>query len=210
MQETINSVISRVGPGHAGLNLPPLDPLRVDEINLAEKTLKDIQIELNLRNQDVFGLTGLKVTRLAGFNKNPRVLEVDAHIPRLRILGDYKLLGNVLVLPINSQGKSNITVDNLRLELSFLARTVLEKNGLFIAREKSETKCQLKIINFHLDNLFNGSKEMMIFLNDFVNEHWNGQLQQLRDDLCSHVNEIVGRLMDGVFAKVAYSELFLD
>lgn len=125
----------------------------------------------------MFELTNLKVARVKGFNKNPQVLEVGVRIPQLRIFGDNKVLEKYLLLPNHSQGKSNITLDDLRIEMTYFARCLFNKDGFFIAREKSELKCNLQRIHLDLDKLFNGNKELMSFLND----QWNDAFQQLRN-----------------------------
>jgi Haemolymph juvenile hormone binding protein (JHBP) len=49
-------------------------------------------------------------------------------VPRLSIIGNYKINGKVLVLPIQGDGKCNLTIDNVEIRGKF-SPDVIMKNG---------------------------------------------------------------------------------
>lgn len=50
----------------------------------------------------------------SGFETDPRTskFEIEATVPRISLVGKYKINGKVLVLPIQGRGKSNLTLGN--------------------------------------------------------------------------------------------------
>lgn len=50
-----------------------------------------------------------------GFQKDPRgsKIEVEGFLPKITLIGDYKIQGKVLILPIQGNGKSNLTLGKL-------------------------------------------------------------------------------------------------
>lgn len=45
-----------------------------------------------------------------GFSQNVKKFVLDANIPQLQLIGDYKINGQILVLPIQGEGYSNLTL----------------------------------------------------------------------------------------------------
>lgn len=47
----------------------------------------------------------------SGFGSNPETskFEVDAHLDRISLVGQYKARGNILLLPIYGNGRANLT-----------------------------------------------------------------------------------------------------
>lgn len=57
LQRTITGIIRKYPNGMAGLNIPPLDPLRINAIDIAQGAQSPIAIKLQLRDQQLFGIS---------------------------------------------------------------------------------------------------------------------------------------------------------
>lgn len=55
-----------------------------------------------------------------GFEKDPKLskFELYGHLPRLSIIGDYKITGSVLIIPIVGNGLMNITLGKQKILLN--------------------------------------------------------------------------------------------
>lgn len=211
MPGIITKVISRVGPGNVGLNLPPIDPLKINAINIAQGASSPVSIQLDLMNQDIYGLKDIKVTKVRGFEKNPEgVFEVGADLAQIKLIGDYKIDGRVLVLPIQGHGKSNLTLNDLTINIRFRMKPTQKKNGLYVKTDKFKFTMETKKMYINLENLFNGDKALSDNMNLFLNENWQDILQELKPSIQDAFSQIIGSLVNSVFAKVAYSDIFLD
>lgn len=95
--------------------MPSLDPLRIDKIDLVQGGKSPVNIALNFRNISFVGLAQAKVYKVGGFNRNPQgdKLDIRFRTPKVSILGPYKILGRVLVLPIQGDGMCNMTLGEL-------------------------------------------------------------------------------------------------
>lgn len=91
-----------------------MSPLHVNSINIVqgENRNNPVNLVIKLLDIDVYGLDKIHVNKIEGFEKDPSKSKVELHgtIPRLSITGNYKLKGQILVLPIQGNGKSNITI----------------------------------------------------------------------------------------------------
>lgn len=208
----ITSVISRVANGHPGLNLPPIDPLHINAINMQSGSNSPVNINLDLMNQDLHGLTNIKVKKVRGFEKNPegQLFDVDAFVDRVKLIGQYKIDGRVLVLPIQGQGRSNLTLDNLNINIKFTTRSTVKNNNLYIQTTKMRFTFDVSRLYIYLENLFNGDKALSDNMNLFLNENWKDIFQELRPSIQDAFSQIVDSLINSVFAKIPYSDIYLD
>jgi hypothetical protein len=92
--------------------LPSLDPIKIDRLDLERDEKSPVNIKLNFKNINLSGFSQAKVYKLNGFRKNPNgdKIEIRLKTPRLTITGPYKSQGKILLLPINGEGNSNLTL----------------------------------------------------------------------------------------------------
>jgi Haemolymph juvenile hormone binding protein (JHBP) len=92
--------------------LPVLDPLKIDRLDLIRDEKSPVNIKLNFRDIELTGISKAKVYKLSGFNRNSQSDKVDFRfkMPQLQITGPYKSFGKILLLPIQGDGTSNMTL----------------------------------------------------------------------------------------------------
>lgn len=114
LKNAVNEIVSLGPNGIKELNLIPLNPLHVDFINIiqGQKQNSPVNLVLKLLDIDVYGLDKIHASKFEGFEKDPIKSKIEFHgiIPRLTISGNYKMKGQILVLPIQGNGKCNITI----------------------------------------------------------------------------------------------------
>lgn len=136
--------------GIPSIHLIPTDPLFVPEINIIQGSESPVNIKLNFRNANFIGFSTVDVTRVmyvsnnfeklnwfqkflelksfylffSGFDKDPNKskYEIYCRIPQLAIVGQYKVNGKVIVLPVVGDGPANLTFGK------FLIKNLYPKN----------------------------------------------------------------------------------
>lgn len=208
----ITKVIERSQTGHSGLNLPSIDPLHINAISIAQGSQSPVSINLELKHQDMYGLHNLKVSRTKGFEKNPngQVFEVDAFAKQINLIGDYSIDGRVLVLPIRGHGKSNLTLDDLKINIKFVILSTVKNNNVYVQTSKFKLNFDTSRLHIYFENLFNGDKALSDNMNLFLNENWQDILNELKPSFQDAFSQIINSLINGIFAKVAYSDIYLD
>lgn len=102
--------------------------------------------------------------------------------------------------------------DNLDIKLKF-APIVTERNGqqyLQTASNKFKLAFDTTHLYLYLENLFGGNKALGDNMNMFLNENWQIILQELKPAVKTTLTQIIGGIMNSVFDKLPYDELFLD
>lgn len=123
--------------GHSGINLVPIDPLHIPSISIKQGAESPVNIELKFTDVDLIGLSNSSFTKIrcidktiiwnskgfkkeqptnnfviySGFQVDPSgKYELNVKGPALYLIGPYRISGRVLVLPIQGEGISNITL----------------------------------------------------------------------------------------------------
>lgn len=99
------------------LNVPSINPLKIPYVELEPGKESSVAIKLQFRDVELFGITNpeLQILKTVGFEKDPSRSKYEVHIkiPRIEMLSNYNISGRVLILPIQGQGRSNLTFGNL-------------------------------------------------------------------------------------------------
>lgn len=90
---------------------------------------------------------------------------------------------------------------------------MIEKNGkqhIQIPSNKFKLNFDTTRLYLHLENLFNGNKALGDNMNMFLNENWQVILGELKPAVREALLQIVTGIMNSVFDKLPYDELFSD
>lgn len=130
-------------------------------------------------------------------------------MPKVTITGKYKIDGRVLVLPIQGEGNANLVFDNVNLIVKYKPK-VVEKNGKqYIQTEKFQLELDPSRLNIKLENLFRGDKALGDNMNQFLNQNWKEIYQELKPAITFAVEEILKGIINRIFLKIPYNEIFL-
>ena len=135
--------------------------------------------------------------------------EIYSNIPKVLLKGDYKINGKVLVLPIQGEGKSSLGFDGVTIVIKYKPR-ILKKNGKdFIQTDQFKLDFDTQHMTMSFSNLFNGDKALGDNMNMFLNENWQDILKELKPSITSALEQILETIINRIFAKVPYEELYL-
>uniref|UniRef100_A0A6B2EBL7 Putative hemolymph juvenile hormone binding protein n=1 Tax=Phlebotomus kandelakii TaxID=1109342 RepID=A0A6B2EBL7_9DIPT len=212
LPEIITKVIRMVPNGHRGLHLLPIDPLHVNEIKITQERESPVNINLMLSDTDIIGLKNVEVTKVKGFDKDPTnvVFEAEAKLDQVLLLGRYKIDGRVLILPIQGNGKSNLTLDNLTLKIKFKTTQTYKNSKLYIQTKDFLFSFTTTHLHINFENLFNGDKALSDNMNMFLNDNWSDILGELKPAINEAFSQIFNTIINTIFSKIAYSDIYQD
>jgi len=211
LPQVITQIVQGHPKGHAGLAIPPIEPLRINRIDIAQGANSPIAINLSFKNLDLSGLSKAYITKVEGFGPDPTTskYEVYAVVPKINIVGDYKVDGRVLVLPIQGEGKANLAFDNANLVIKYKPKLVEKKGKTFIQTERFQLEFETSRLHIHLENLFKGDKTLGDNMNQFLNENWRDIFNELKPAVTYAVEEILKGIINRIFFKIPYDDIYL-
>uniref|UniRef100_A0A336LYW3 CSON008368 protein n=1 Tax=Culicoides sonorensis TaxID=179676 RepID=A0A336LYW3_CULSO len=214
--ESAGYVAKNYKDGSPSMGLLSIDPIQIPEVSILEdknsKKQKAVNINLWFKDWNMYGFSKMKVKKIQGFEKNfPGKLIFDAYIPQIVLVGQYKINGQVLVLPIQGAGFSNLTLDNCKLHVEAYGKEFEKKEKRHIQLDGiSRIDMKISKLRIRLDNLFNGNKQLSDTMNQFLNDNWKEIYDELKPGVLDALGQVVVNLVNNVFAKLPYDDLLQD
>ncbi|KAJ8723088.1 hypothetical protein PYW08_003000 [Mythimna loreyi] len=191
--------------GIPALGIKSLDPLYFDEIQGDQGGL-----QLNFKDTTVTGMKGCKVEAIKhDLAKSKQVVTIKCSV---ELVGDYKLGGHLLVLPIRGEGKYHISIRDIVIKASTVLVTVDGDDGKkhWHIKDWHYTSQVKTNARFNFDNLFNGNKILAGPVEDFVNTSWREVMNEIAPPI---VRAIVARTVEAVealYKAVPAEELYVE
>lgn len=208
--KTINTIIETKHTGDPDLNLISIDPLHIDHLELKQKQVEGspVRIDLSFRNSEVYGYKTFRAYKVRGFGENPEGKHsVYFTGPYASLVGDYKIDGKVLILPVVGEAKSNITLENVHLKMTINGGAKVENGSTYLDVKGLRLNLNATKVDFEMQNLFNGDKELGDNLNKFLNENWMDIYLEIRPGVLRGFENAYIGFIKNLFASHPYSEL---
>uniref|UniRef100_A0A182QFP2 Haemolymph juvenile hormone binding protein n=1 Tax=Anopheles farauti TaxID=69004 RepID=A0A182QFP2_9DIPT len=206
--QAVTATFRNFHKGVPEIGLVPLDPLRIDKMDIIQGD-GPINIVLNFRKVDLLGFSEAQIKKASGFTANPTKMDMSLLVPVASLVGGYKINGKVLILPIQGEGASNMTMVNCDISLKWTGNLV-ERNGKqFYQVDKFKVHFDTTRFYMNFTNLFNGDKALGDNMNVFLNDNWQDILKELKPAISAAFTKIFEAVVSNVFNKVPYSELYL-
>ncbi|XP_072749207.1 uncharacterized protein [Anoplolepis gracilipes] len=149
-------------------DFPRLDPFFYDYgkniINRGE-----IHGEITVFNVTVIGLRNTHLLSLRSYIRDDKYhFKLDIEIPKLVINGNANAIGSLSGIIINGKGHFNIIVENVEATCYVIGHA----ENYTLVLEHIQINPTIEKMKFHLDDFFEGNRELNNFLETFVNEFW--------------------------------------
>jgi len=197
--------------GHPGINMIPIDPLHIPNIGIKQGADSPVNIELKFSDVDLIGLSSCRITKISGFQSNPNgKYSLTVKGPALYLVGPYKISGRVLVLPVQGAGKSNITLVEPEITMTFDGKGVKRNNNEHVAMENAKLTFKIDRLVFNFENLYNGDKTLGESTNKFLNDNWSDIFREIKANIFDAFTLIAENTLRNTFNKVPYNDLFAN
>ncbi|CAH1175610.1 unnamed protein product [Phaedon cochleariae] len=191
--------------GDKKFGIPNLQPLNVPyvEVNAGR------DLTIFLKDLKVHGLENVDL-KLVKIDTKAKRITLKLDVPKLELIGQYKVDGKIMILPIKGEGDVSITAIGGKYEYDF--DYVLEnvKGEEYMAMTTNdELDFKLEKAVFKLDNLFNGDEVLGKQMNSFLNDNWKEVIGELGGAISQTVGTLARSIVSGIFKKIPYKALIL-
>jgi len=197
--------------GHPGINMIAIDPLHIPQMQIKQGGESPVNIELKFTDVDLIGLSSCQLTKITGFQRDlAGKYSLTVKGPALYLVGPYKISGRVLVLPIQGVGKSNITLVDPEITMTFDGKSIKRNNNEHLGIENAKLTFKVSKLVFDFENLYNGDKVLGESTNQFLNENWNDIFREIKANIFDAFTLIAENTLRNTFNKVPYNDLFAN
>lgn len=127
----------------------------------------------------------------------------------MEFLGDYTMNGRVLVLPIVGNGKSNITMIELKTTHDLYGELYERDGEKYLRFNEYKLKFDPKLVKINFSNLFNGEKGLADNMNKFLNENWVVVFDELKNGYEMAFAKVFKQVTNKLFSQVPVDKIFL-
>ncbi len=151
------------------------------------------------------------VVSTSGFEADPSTskFELSATIPKLSLVGNYKIDGIILILSILGGGDARLAFDDVAFTAKFKPKVIVKNGKKYIQTKRYDLDFDTKRMHIHFGNLFNGNKQLSDDVNWFLNDNWRIIFLELRPVIIFAVEEITKSVINRIFLKLPYGEIYL-
>ncbi|XP_044758025.1 uncharacterized protein LOC123316115 [Coccinella septempunctata] len=194
----VQILFNKIPEGLPEIGLPPLDPLHLDEIKILQGGGGPVTVNASLTNVTV---RGFGKTKILYNSVDPKTYDflTKLHLDKLRMEGDYRLLGRILVIPLRGKGNCWFDAKNISIEAKSDV-TLIKKHGFtFYNITAIHVKFDIGGLKFHMGNLFDGIKALEESTNAYLNANWRPVADSLNPILTKTVEDIMIGILKTVF-----------
>ncbi|KAJ0179413.1 hypothetical protein K1T71_005125 [Dendrolimus kikuchii] len=174
----IENSLNSFAKGIPELDVPSLDPVQLDNIIIDGNGLK-----LAFTNASMHGISNSKLTNLkVALGKMDEAFSLSFKA-NLSLTAHYEADGQILVLPIKGNGDALVFAQGCEVTIDSNLVHYKDGKGEHLKLKSPNYKYTFERTVFHLENLFNGNKQLSDATLEFANANW----QQLMDDLAPPV-----------------------
>lgn len=178
-------------------------------MDIIQDNNRPVTLNSYFRNIKIYGLN-TPIKQISGFERDLKRAEFHGVIPVLRMLAEYEMKGQLLVLPIEGRGKSNITLTNVDIAAQMIFKREMRKNREVLQIAKVHFTVQPGNVFVQFTNLFNGQQELSDTLHRFINESWREIYAELSAPINDALGGVIKEMINNVLGKFDYRELFLE
>ncbi|KAJ8716585.1 hypothetical protein PYW07_003212 [Mythimna separata] len=189
--------------GDTERGLHPLDPLYVAEMTVYIPNKQGFKVVF--KDNYFTGLSKMHMESLK-FDLENKLITADALVT-LNVKNTYDLSGKLLLIPVNSNGDSNIHLKNTLLHIRFWYEHVEGPDGkIHWNIYKHDIKYEVEKATFRLDNLLN-DKNIGDQINRLLNEMWREIVADVGPSICQSLSAAVVENLSVLLGQVPYDEL---
>lgn len=198
--------------GYPPAAFPIIEPFIVKRFDISDGRTGSLNLKLNFRDVNVEGLSAVKIDRAVGFDRDPATskFEMYGSFPKIVLSGKYVADGRILILPIKGDGDANIVLHNPKFSVKFKPALHPRDGKTYLSVDKLKVLVEPERMSIKLTNLFNGDPALGSNLNEFLNQNWNEVWTELQPSIHVAIAEVVKSILQTLFKRFAYEEIYAD
>ncbi|KAL1490580.1 hypothetical protein ABEB36_013250 [Hypothenemus hampei] len=207
IMNSVEQLRGKLKIGIPELNVPPIEPLLLDEIKLRSGP-NQAKIDANITNARVWGPSGFEILDLKpNVKKNRFVFRVN--IPYLHFEGDYDIDMSILVLKYKGQGPITGNFTNYKFDCIMKGDLETRNGQQYLRFRKFGLNLYIGHSEVHLGNLFVGQNPTLSrATNEVVRENSGLFVQEIKPVLENSLAQKFTDIANTITQRFTYEELF--
>jgi len=186
------------------INVPILDPMSVDAMNLIQGQFTSTFSQIQVR-----GLSKM-ITKSVTANADDMTMKVRLSFPELRITGQYKLSGKIFLLPVEGSGTFWNVLNDVSVESN--SKLIMKGSAPNQILQVSDQNLNLAVgkMRMRLNNLFNGDPILGETINAFLNENSQEVFNEVKPEISKQVGQLVVKVMNDALGALPAEKFLLS
>lgn len=202
IKKTLENLRDAMPNGIPELQIPPLEPFKLPVLNIPKIQHGVANVDLNLKDITVGGLSSF-VVRDAKGNAGSMRVELDLFFPEVAARGEYDLNGKILIFPLYGKGPAAFQVNDLKIHV---AASVTIENMKKVQLSDLRVDLTFSQVQVYLGGILGGGS-----IGDVVNTLINamGKLvyDKLKDRILPEVTRILVTVVNNELRKVDLQQI---
>ncbi|XP_022191316.2 protein takeout-like [Nilaparvata lugens] len=207
LQRTVEKLRPHLKTGIPDLQLPPYDPLFLPLVTLSEQSPgKAVRFTATFTDLYAYGAHKSLLKQISVDLKKPS-LRTRIVFPKLRIVANYVIDGQVLIVPIRGEGKANCNLTNVDADIVMNGRYLQKMKKQHFNVQESNVTLSIGGAQLYFGNLFNGNKELGDATNVFINKNWKEIIDEIKPVIEDSVASLVKSFISPIFDNFSIDQL---
>ncbi|KAJ8958529.1 hypothetical protein NQ318_002324 [Aromia moschata] len=197
--------------GNKDLDVPVLEPFVVEKIEIEGQATSSTSLIQKYENIRMYGIAdGVRITNMKIDIDKGCSWEFDAFSPVVTMEADYTIKGQVVVFPINSHGKCNITLNNLMNKNSMTCEKYVKNDKTYIKLTNYTMNMKPEKISFYFGNIFPEDERISAEVLKTLNENSLDIFNEVKPGFERAISFIYMNVANKVFSKIPIDDIFLE
>ncbi|XP_015173318.1 PREDICTED: protein takeout-like [Polistes dominula] len=199
IKESVEQLKPYLNTGIPELNIPPCEPLYIDRVDL-NQTDGSIFINSYFTDIKIFNSFNSNIKQLK-YDVEKNQLKIKQFVPHFEMLSNYNINGKIMMLPISGVGSASFNLTNVdyTLMIQFEPYHEPKTNQKHFRVKNSNIDYNIRNLQVHLDNLFNGDDMLEKAMNTFLNNNWKLIVDEVKPTLEETILNINNNIIDKIF-----------
>ncbi|XP_015174283.1 PREDICTED: uncharacterized protein LOC107065267 [Polistes dominula] len=204
--DSINQLHEKLAIGIPELDVPPLEPFKLNEIRLLRGP-NAAKLDVNLTDLQVWGASKFVLSDLTT-NVDDVIFTFRLHFPVLTFNGKYQIDSKLLLLHLSGDGDLDGSFNDYDSNIVLKGQKIRRNDKIYVQFEKMKIKIKIGNANVYLKNLFNGDPVLGKISNDVIKSNSGLLIDEIKPELEKSLSTVLTNIANKVVEAFTYDELF--
>ncbi|XP_049822911.1 uncharacterized protein LOC109596002 isoform X2 [Aethina tumida] len=204
---SIEELRPKLKEGIEELNVPPIEPLLLDEIQMRSGP-RTAKIDANITNLKVWGASDFKILSLKPVLEKNKFM-FKATIPSLYFEGDYDVDLNLLLLKFQGKGPITGNLTDYTFDCVLRGKRITRNDKQYLEFKKMAIHVHIGANSvLKMGNIFAGDPQIAKATNEVISENSDLFLEEIRPVLENSLAVKFTNIANQITKRFTYDELF--
>lgn len=208
IKNSFNYIRPYIAKGLPELHTPPLEPLRIEELAM-ENNAGAVRIKALFTDIVALGAGNYTIKDVRSDVKKLRI-DMSLGIPRVETRGKYEVIGNVLLLPVRSNGEFWTEFTDISAIAKIYGKPTERDGEVFMGIEKMVVDFTMKNARFKVKDNLNTQSVLGEAINQFLNQNANELVQEMRPAASQSIAKLFKKFLNDTFSNLPMRLWLLD